>query len=75
MLERKQGLSFEPMLPSEAEVERVRQMTADQRVRVAHSLWLQVWHATAAGVRARHPEWSEALVADGVRELLRGRTS
>jgi hypothetical protein len=54
------------------ETERLRQMTADEKVRVAQTLWREVWNAAAAGVRARHPDWSEPQVQDGVRELMRG---
>jgi hypothetical protein len=53
------------------ETERLRRMTADEKVRVAQALWRDVWNATAAGVRARHPDWSEPQVQDGVRELMR----
>ena len=48
-------------------IQRLREMSADERVRVAHSLWLQAWEAAAAGERARHPEWSAEQVAAGVR--------
>ena len=46
------------------ETERLRQMTADEKVRVAQALWRGVWSAAAAGVRARHPDWSEPQVQD-----------
>jgi hypothetical protein len=54
------------------ETERLRRMTADEKVRVAQTLWRDVWDAAAAGVRARHPDWAEARIQDGVRELMRG---
>lgn len=49
----------------------LRAMTADQKVRVSQALWEETWEVLAAGVRGRHPEWTPAQVAAGVRELLR----
>lgn len=57
------------------ETERLRQMSAEEKVRVSRSLWQQAWAAAAAGVRGRHPDWSELQVADGVRELMRAAGS
>ena len=57
------------------ETERLRQMTAEAKVRVSELLWHQAWAAAAAGVRARHPDWTESQVADGVRELMRAAGS
>jgi hypothetical protein len=53
------------------QIERIREMTADQRVKLSHSLWLQAWSAAAAGVRGRNPEWSDDQVNERVRELMR----
>jgi hypothetical protein len=53
-----------------AQIERIRAMTPDEKVRISHALWLQAREATAAGVRLRHPEWSEAQVTARVRELM-----
>lgn len=50
-------------------------MTAEAKVRVSELLWHQAWAAAAAGVRARHPDWTESQVADGVRELMRAAGS
>jgi hypothetical protein len=67
------GASFRDMDQDLAwETDRLRRMTADEKVRVAQSLWREVWNAAAAGVRARHPDWPEPQVQDGVRELMRG---
>ena len=52
------------------QVQRIREMSADERVRLSHALWLQAWNAAAAGVRARNPVWSETEVADRVRVLM-----
>ena len=46
-------------------------MTADEKVRLSHALWLEARSVTAAGVRGRHPEWSAEQVAARVRELMR----
>lgn len=51
--------------------ERLRAMTADEKVRLSHALWLEARSVTAAGVRGRHPEWSDEQVAARVRELRR----
>ncbi len=50
---------------------RFRAMSADEKVRLSHALWQEAWQVAAAGVRARHPDWTEQQVADGVRELMR----
>lgn len=51
--------------------ERFRAMTADEKVRLSHALWVEARDVTAAGVRARHPDWTEEEVAARVRELMR----
>lgn len=52
------------------QLERIRAMSADEKVRIAHALWLEARAVLAAGVRARNPEWSEERVAERVRELM-----
>ncbi|HUF51123.1 MAG TPA: hypothetical protein VMN60_09835 [Longimicrobiales bacterium] len=51
--------------------ERLRAMTADEKVRLSHVLWIEARNVMSAGIRARHPDWSDEQVAEGVRELLR----
>lgn len=46
---------------------RLRAMTATEKVAVMHALHRQAWALTRAGVRARHPECSEADVEARVR--------
>ena len=46
-------------------------MTADEKVRLAHALWVEAWRVMTAGVRARYPNWSEEQIAGRVRELMR----
>ena len=53
------------------QAERLRAMTADEKARLAHALWVEARQIAAAGVRARHPDWSDEQVATGVRELMR----
>ncbi|MEZ4587614.1 MAG: hypothetical protein R2909_14560 [Gemmatimonadales bacterium] len=56
---------------SERQAERLRAMTAEEKVHLAHALWLEARRVTEAGVRAAHPEWSDREVAAGVRERMR----
>jgi hypothetical protein len=51
--------------------DRIRAMTADEKVRLAHALWVEAWRVMTAGVRARYPNWSEEQIAGRVRELMR----
>ncbi|MCC6930768.1 MAG: hypothetical protein IT359_17390 [Gemmatimonadaceae bacterium] len=55
--------------------ERIRTMSADEKMRISHALWLEARAVLAAGVRARNPEWSDAQVASRVRELMRDTTA
>ena len=57
------------------QTERIRAMTADEKVRIAHALWVEARAVTASGVRARHPQWSAEQVAAQVRELMRGASA
>ena len=51
------------------ELERLRDMTASEKVAVMHALWRQAWSLAAAGVRARHPEWTPAQVEAETRAI------
>lgn len=55
----------------EAQTERFRAMSAHEKVGLAHALWVEAREVIAAGVRARHPRWTEEEVAACVRELMR----
>lgn len=46
-------------------------MTADQKVRIAHALWVETRAVIASGVRARNPAWSDEQLAAEVRHLMR----
>jgi hypothetical protein len=56
---------------SALQAERFRAMSADEKVRLSHALWIEARNVTAAGVRGRHPDWSDVQVAARVRELMR----
>jgi hypothetical protein len=53
------------------QLECIRTMSADEKVRISHELWLEARAVLAAGVRARSPEWTEEHLAARVRELMR----
>lgn len=53
------------------QTERIRAMTADEKVRISNALWFEARSVATAGERARHPEWSEEQLAVRVRELMR----
>ena len=58
--------------PLTHQTDRIRAMSADEKVRISQALWMEAREVTAAGVRARHPEWSAEAVASQVRELMGG---
>ena len=51
------------------ELQRLRTMTASEKVAVMQSLWRQAWSLKLAGVRAQHPEWTPVQVDDEVRAI------
>lgn len=55
----------------ERQADRLRGMTADEKLRLSHALWLEARRVAAAGVRGVHPEWSDEAIASRVRELMR----
>ncbi|HEX9581437.1 MAG TPA: hypothetical protein VF970_10070 [Gemmatimonadales bacterium] len=56
----------------DAEVARLRAMTASEKVGVMHLLWRQAWSLVSAGVRGRHPDWLRADVDVEVRRIMGG---
>lgn len=54
----------------ELQIQRIREMSPDQRIRIAHALWVEARNATVAGVKGRHPDWQKDQVAQRVRELM-----
>lgn len=51
------------------ELQRLRAMTASEKVAVMQSLWRQAWSLKSAGVRAQHPEWTLEQVESAVRTI------
>lgn len=51
------------------ELERLRAMTATEKVAVMQSLWRQAWSLKRAGVQAQHVEWTRVQVEDEVRAI------
>lgn len=62
-------------LALERQTERIRAMTADEKCRVAHALWVEARAVIESGVRARNPHWSAEQVAVQVRGLMRGAST
>jgi hypothetical protein len=46
---------------------RLRAMSPTEKVAVMHALHRQAWSLTRAGIRARHPDWTDDEVEAGVR--------
>lgn len=44
-------------------------MTAEQKIRLAETLWWEARKLKAAGLRAQHPDWSEEQIEAKVREI------
>jgi hypothetical protein len=55
----------EPEIP----VEILRALTPERKLEVAQGLRRTAWEITAAGIRKRHPAWSEGEVQEEVRAV------
>ena len=53
----------------ELELQRLRSMTASDKISAMQALWREAWSLSAAGVRGRHPDWEPAQVEAEVRRL------
>jgi hypothetical protein len=60
-------LADEEMSPKQIEI--LRGLSGEQRLRIADQLYWTAREMTAVGVRARHPDWSEEQVKAEVRRL------
>jgi len=61
--------------PSPEQVEILRAILGEQRLRVAERLYWSARKMKSAGVRAQHPDWPEERVGAEVRRyFLHGRT-
>jgi Rv0078B-related antitoxin len=68
-----------PMLPDEQaspeQIAALRAMTGQERLRLAQQLYWSARKMKTAGVRAQHPDWSEAQVeAEVLRIFTHART-
>ena len=52
------------------QAERIRAMSAEEKVRLSHALWVEARQVVESGVRARHPEWNDKKVSARVHELM-----
>ncbi|MBX9927270.1 MAG: hypothetical protein K2X99_00020 [Gemmatimonadaceae bacterium] len=50
---------------------RIRAMSPEEKLRVSEDLWVEAKGLMAAGVRLRHPDWTDTQVQDEVRKLMR----
>lgn len=55
----------------ERQSQRIRTMSAEEKVRASEALRAATWTLKAAWIRNQHPEWSEADVQDAVRRWFR----
>jgi hypothetical protein len=55
--------------PSEEQLQILRAMTGQRRLKLAEQLYWTARKLKAAGLRAQHPDWLENRVQDEVRSL------
>jgi hypothetical protein len=55
----------------ERQLEVLRAMTPEQKVRASEALYLAAWDLKAAWLRSQHPELPEAEVQEMVRRIFR----
>jgi hypothetical protein len=55
----------------ELESQRIRAMSAEEKIRASEALRAAAWALKAAWIRSQHPAWSEADVQDAVRRWFR----
>lgn len=53
------------------QTDRLRAMSADEKLRLSLALWIEARNIATAGVRGRHSDWSDLQVANRVLELMR----
>jgi hypothetical protein len=51
----------------EQQLQRLRAMTGEEKIRAAEALRAAVWELKAAWIRSQHPDFSETAVQDAVR--------
>jgi hypothetical protein len=55
----------------DVQLERLRAMTAEEKIRAAEALRRAAWEVKAAWIRRQRPELSDAAVQDEVRRVFR----
>jgi hypothetical protein len=60
-----------PLSGAEFQVQLVREMTPEQKLRLSQALRDSAWEFKAAWIRVTRPELSEAAVQETVRDLFR----
>lgn len=58
----------------EQQVQRLRAMTGEEKIRAAEALRAAAWALKAAWIRSQHPDFSEAAVQDAVRRWFNAPT-
>jgi hypothetical protein len=59
---------------SEQQLQRLRAMTGEQKIRAAEALRAAAWELKAAWIRSQHPDFSEENVQDAVRRWFSAST-
>jgi hypothetical protein len=68
-------VSAVPKTVLDKQLERLRAMTAEEKIRASESLRAAAWAMKAAWIRKRNPDLSEAEVQEEVRHWISGSTS
>lgn len=55
--------------PDSEQIQALRAMSGQERLRVAERLYWSARQMKAAGLRAQHPDWPESRVEAGVRRI------
>jgi hypothetical protein len=59
---------------SEQQLQRLRAMTGEEKIRAAEALRAAAWELKAAWIRSQHPDFSEEDVQDAVRRWFSAST-
>ena len=67
-------LSAVPKTVLDRQLERLRAMTAEEKIRASEDLRAAAWAMKAAWIRKQNPDFSEIEVQDAVRRWISGST-
>jgi hypothetical protein len=56
----------------ERETERLRRMTAEEKLRISEALWREAWMIKRASLASRHPHWSDLELEEATRRSISG---